>query len=126
MTTAADESRKELTAMSQPAKNGSERPHPSTEAEQGAERTSRVIDLDAARRRRSLEARRPQMPSDGPHDGDAPQLRARQNAIGGLIVVGLIVFGLWLFFEIRTAVRTELCIEAGLRDCNAIAHGTAR
>jgi hypothetical protein len=85
-----------------------------------------VIDLNAARRRRAKQVQRAPMRAGERQGAKQPDFRARQNAAAGLVILALIVFGVWLFFELRTAVRTELCIEAGLRDCDAIAHRSGR
>ena len=46
-----------------------------------------------------------------------PDMRPRQNAAAALIIAFLFLIGFWLYFELRAAIRVELCIEAGFRNC---------
>jgi hypothetical protein len=45
--------------------------------------------------------------------------RTLQNVIALCVVVALLLGGLWLYGAIRTYLKIEACVEAGLRDCDA-------
>ena len=44
-------------------------------------------------------------------------IRTRQNVVALLFVAVLVAAGVWLIVQLRDSLRSEICIEAGRRNC---------
>ena len=77
-------------------------------------RSGQVIDLDKARRKGQPNQRGVIAPEILQ---EAHRIRTWQNVIALLLVGFLIAGGAWLIVRLRDGLQTEICIEAGRRNC---------
>jgi len=56
-------------------------------------------------------------------EADEQDRRARTNLVAAIVILLLVIGGFWLFTTLNDARKTELCLEAGRRDCSSGAQG---
>jgi hypothetical protein len=56
--------------------------------------------------------------SDEADEAEAEDRRGRTNLVAAIVILLLVIGGYWLFTTLNDGRKTELCLEAGRRDCS--------